>query len=81
MASDKKDSASQAIAAAKVERRGFLKALGLGAGAAAAGVSADAAMTPPRRRNRATTAPSPVQGGQRPCAGFYRTNRTEERPM
>ncbi len=46
MASDKKDSASQAIAKAKVERRGFLKALGLGAGAAAAGVSADAALTP-----------------------------------
>ncbi len=76
MASDKKDSASQAIAAAKVERRGFLKALGLGAGAAAAGVSADAAMTPAaaqESRNDRTKARYKADSAH--VQAFYRTNR------
>ncbi len=76
MASDKKDSASQAIAAAKVERRGFLKALGLGAGAAAAGVTADAALTPAaaqESRNDRTKARYKANSAH--VQAFYRTNR------
>ncbi len=76
MASDKKDSASQAIAAAKVERRGFLKALGLGAGAAAAGVSADAALSPAaaqESRNDRTKARYKANSAH--VQAFYRTNR------
>jgi anaerobic selenocysteine-containing dehydrogenase len=39
-------SADKLITGAKLERRGFLKALGLGAGAAAAGVAGDASLAP-----------------------------------
>ncbi len=76
MASDKKDSASQAIVKAKVERRGFLKALGLGAGVAAAGVTADAAMTPAaaqESRNDRTKARYKADSAH--VQAFYRTNR------
>jgi anaerobic selenocysteine-containing dehydrogenase len=76
MASDKKDGASQTIAKAKVERRGFLKALGLGAGAAAAGVSADAGLTPAaaqESRNDRTKARYKADSAH--VQAFYRTNR------
>jgi anaerobic selenocysteine-containing dehydrogenase len=39
-------SAEKTTESAKLERRGFLKALGLGAGAAAAGVAGDASLAP-----------------------------------
>jgi nitrous oxide reductase len=38
--------ASETVTKAKIERRGFLKALGLGAGAAATGAVGDAALSP-----------------------------------
>jgi anaerobic selenocysteine-containing dehydrogenase len=61
---------------AKVERRGFLKALGLGAGVAAAGVSADAVTTPAaasENRNERTKARYKADSAH--VQAFYRTNR------
>ncbi|MGL5117340.1 MAG: formate dehydrogenase [Beijerinckiaceae bacterium] len=59
----------------KLPRRGFLKALGLGAGAAAAGVTADAATAPAlasEARNERTKARYKETDHVR---AFYRTNR------
>jgi anaerobic selenocysteine-containing dehydrogenase len=61
---------------AAVERRGFLKALGLGAGVAAAGVSADAVTAPAaasESRNERTKARYKADSAH--VQAFYRTNR------
>jgi hypothetical protein len=68
--------ASETIVKAKVERRGFLKALGLGAGAAASGVVADAAIAPAlaqEPRNERTKARYKADSAH--VQSFYRTNR------
>jgi hypothetical protein len=68
--------ASETIIKAKVERRGFLKALGLGAGAAASGVVADVATTPAlaqESRNERTKARYKADSAH--VQAFYRTNR------
>jgi anaerobic selenocysteine-containing dehydrogenase len=60
----------------QVERRGFLKALGLGAGAAAAGVAGEAAVSPAianESRNERTKARYKADSAH--VQAFYRTNR------
>jgi hypothetical protein len=69
-------SAEKNATAVKVERRGFLKVLGLGAGAAAAGVATDAAVTPAaatESRNERTKARYKADSAH--VQAFYRTNR------
>jgi hypothetical protein len=61
---------------ATIERRGFLTALGLGAGVATAGVAADAATTPAaasESRNERTKAR--YKADSEHVQAFYRTNR------
>jgi hypothetical protein len=67
--------ASDTIAKAKVERRGFLKALGLGAGAAA-GVGADAALKPAAaQESRNERAKGRYKADSAHVQAYYRTNR------
>jgi hypothetical protein len=69
-------SAEKNATGVKVERRGFLKVLGLGAGAAAASVTTDAAMTPAaatENRNERTKARYKADSAH--VQAFYRTNR------
>ena len=73
MASDK---ASETIAKAKVERRGFLKALGLGAGAAAAGVAGEAAVSPAvAQESRSDRTKARYKADSAHVQAYYRTNR------
>jgi anaerobic selenocysteine-containing dehydrogenase len=61
---------------AMVERRGFLKVLGLSAGAAAAGVAGEAAVSPAaatESRNERTKARYKADSAH--VQAFYRTNR------
>jgi secreted PhoX family phosphatase len=68
--------ASETIAKAKVERRGFLKALGLGAGAAASGVVADAALAPAAaQESRTERNKARYKADSAHVQAFYRTNR------
>jgi nitrous oxide reductase len=69
-------SAEKNEAKAKIERRGFLKALGLGAGAAAAGVAGDAAITPAAASESRTDRTKARYKADSPhIQAFYRTNR------
>jgi secreted PhoX family phosphatase len=67
--------ASETIIKAKVERRGFLKALGLGAGAAASGVVADAAMTPSAAQESRSERTKARYKETDHVKAYYRTNR------
>ncbi len=68
--------ASETITKAKVERRGFLKALGLGAGAAASGVVADAALAPAAaQESRNERSKARYKADSAHVQAFYRTNR------
>jgi hypothetical protein len=68
--------ASDAITLAKVERRGFLKALGLGAGAAAGGVAADVATAPAEaQESRSERTKARYKADSPHIQAFYRTNR------
>jgi hypothetical protein len=67
--------ASETIIKAKVERRGFLKALGLGAGAAASGVVADAAMTPVAAQESRGERTKARYKETDHVKAYYRTNR------
>jgi hypothetical protein len=70
MSADNKDKG------ASVERRGFLKALGLGAGVAAAGVATDAATAPAAAsENRNERAKTRYKADSAHVQAFYRTNR------
>jgi anaerobic selenocysteine-containing dehydrogenase len=61
---------------ASVERRGFLKVLGIGAGAAAAGVAADGAAAPAAAsENRNERTKARYRGDSAHVQAFYRTNR------
>jgi anaerobic selenocysteine-containing dehydrogenase len=69
-------SADQNSKAASVERRGFLKALGLSAGVAAAGVSADAVTAPAAAsESRNDRAKARYKADSAHVQAFYRTNR------
>jgi anaerobic selenocysteine-containing dehydrogenase len=60
----------------KVERRGFLKVLGLGAGAAAAGVAGESAVSPAaaaESRDERTKARYKADSAH--VQAYYRTNR------
>lgn len=60
---------------AKLPRRGFLKALGLGAGVAAGGVVADAATTPAAASETADQRKKARYRLTDHVATYYRTNR------
>jgi hypothetical protein len=67
---------SEAITQAKVERRGFLKVLGLGAGAAAGGVAVDATVTPAKaQESRSERTKARYKADSAHVQAFYRTNR------
>lgn len=63
------------IAGPKLERRGFLKALGLGAGAAAAGVAGDAALAPAAANESRNDRTKARYKETDHVKAFYRTNR------
>jgi len=67
--------ASDTIIKAKVERRGFLKALGLGAGAAAAGVVGEAALAPAAAQESRSDRTKVRYKETDHVKAFYRTNR------
>jgi hypothetical protein len=69
-------SAETKLGAAKVERRGFLKVLGLGAGAAAAGAAGDAVVSPAAAsENRNDRLKARYKADSAHVQAFYRTNR------
>jgi hypothetical protein len=69
-------SAETKTPAASIERRGFLKAFSLGAGAAAAGVAADTATTPAAAsENRTERLKARYKSDSAHVQAFYRTNR------
>jgi anaerobic selenocysteine-containing dehydrogenase len=73
MASEK---TSETMAQAKVERRGFLKAIGLGAGAAAAGVAGEAAVSPAKaQESRSDRTKARYKADSVHVQAYYRTNR------
>ncbi len=67
--------ASEIVTKAKIERRGFLKALGLGAGAAATGVVADAALSPAAANESKSDRTKARYKETDHVKAFYRTNR------
>ena len=67
--------ASDTIIKAKVERRGFLKALGLGAGAAARGVVGEAALAPAAAQESRSDRTKVRYKETDHVKAFYRTNR------
>jgi hypothetical protein len=67
--------AAETIIKAKVERRGFLKALGLGAGAAATGVVGEAALAPAVAQENRTDRTKVRYKETDHVKAFYRTNR------
>jgi secreted PhoX family phosphatase len=67
--------ASETITNAKIERRGFLKALGLGAGAAAAGTVGDAAVSPAAASESKNDRTKARYKETDHVKAYYRTNR------
>jgi hypothetical protein len=69
-------SAEKNSTGAKVERRGFLKALGLGAGVAAAAVSSDAVTAPAAAsESRNERGKARYKADSAHVQAYYRTNR------
>ena len=68
-------SADHKTPSAKLERRGFLKALGLGAGAAAAGVAGEAAVNPAAASESRDERTKARYKETDHVKTFYRTNR------
>jgi secreted PhoX family phosphatase len=67
--------ASEIVTKAKIERRGFLKALGLGAGAAATGVVGEAALSPAAATENKNDRTKARYKETDHVKAYYRTNR------
>ncbi len=74
MAFDKKQTLTD-LPGKQMPRRGFLKALGLGAGVAAAGVAGDAAMTPAAAAESVDDRKKSRYRETEHVKTYYRTNR------